>query len=217
MVAFFIPKFCRGGRKSADRRGSDPRDKSVAEKGIPMKREFLQNLKVGEEALPKEVIDAIMEENGRDVTAAKVAAVKPYADYDDIKRERDDLKAKQGDGMVDGKSAQQWKDAHDQAVADHQKELAGVKFQSVLDNSITAAKGKSAKAITALLDLDALRDSEDQQVAITAALEELKKDSGYLFDTEGTPPPYARGTGTGNPPPAAPETLAGALRERYDK
>ena len=35
-----------------------------------MKREFLQNLKVGEEALSKEVIDAIMEENGRDIAKA---------------------------------------------------------------------------------------------------------------------------------------------------
>ena len=40
-----------------------------------MKCEFLQNLKVGEEALPKEVIDAIMEENGRDITKAKTDAV----------------------------------------------------------------------------------------------------------------------------------------------
>ena len=45
-----------------------------------MKREFLQNFKVGEESLPKEVIDAIMAENGRDIQAAKDAAVKPYAD-----------------------------------------------------------------------------------------------------------------------------------------
>ena len=36
-----------------------------------MKREFLQNLKVGETALTKEVIDAIMAENGRDIEAAK--------------------------------------------------------------------------------------------------------------------------------------------------
>ena len=182
-----------------------------------MKREFLQNLKVGEEALPKEVIDAIMEENGRDITAAKTAAVKNYADYDAIKEERDKLKAQQNDGMVEGKTAQQWKDAHDQAVADHQKELAGVKFQGVLDNSIVAARGKSAKAITAMLDLDTLRESEDQQAAINAALEELKKESGYLFEEEGTPPPYAPGTGKNNPSPAAPTTLAGALREKYDK
>lgn len=183
-----------------------------------MKREFLQNLKVGEEALPKEVIDAIMDENGRDITAAKAAAVKPYADYEDIKKERDNLLAQQSDGTVEGKTAQQWKDAHDQAVAGHQKELEGVKFQGVLDNAIVAARGRNAKAITAMLDLDALRESEDQQAAINAALEDLKKESGYLFEEEGTPPPYAGGTGAnGRQPTAAQETLVDALRERMSK
>lgn len=36
-----------------------------------MKREFLQNFKVGDQPLPKDVIDAIMEENGWDIEAAK--------------------------------------------------------------------------------------------------------------------------------------------------
>ena len=179
-----------------------------------MKREFLQNLKVGEEALPKEVIDAIMAENGRDIEAAKTAAVKPYADYDDIKAENQRLKDQQAEGTVDGKTAAQWKEAHDQAVSNHQKELEGIKFQGVLDSAISAAKGRNAKAITALLDVEALRGSENQEEAIKSALEVLKKDSGYLFDTEAAPPPYALGTGTGKQPPAAPETLAGALREK---
>ena len=180
-----------------------------------MKREFLQNLKVGEEALPKEVIDAIMVENGRDIEAAKAAAVKPYADYNDIKAENQRLKDNPAEATVEGKTAAQWKDAHDQAVSNHQKELEGIKFQGVLDSAITAAKGRNTKAITALLDVDALRESEDQQKAINEALEGLKKDNGFLFDTEGTPPPYAPGTGAGKQPPAAPETLAGALRERF--
>ena len=182
-----------------------------------MKREFLQNLKVGEETLPKEVIDAIMDENGRDITKAKADAVKPYSDYEDIKEERDTLRDRQAEGTVDGKTAMQWKEAHDQAVSDHQKELDGIKFQSVLDSAITAAKGKNAKAITALLDVEALRGSEDQQKAITAALEGLKKDSGYLFDGEGAPPPYSAGAGTGKQTPTSAESLAGALRERYSK
>lgn len=178
-----------------------------------MKREFLRNLKVAEQPLPEEVIDLIMAEAGRDLENAK----KPYADYDDIKKERDTLLAQQSDGTVEGKTAQQWKDAHDQAVAGHQKELAGVKFQGVLDNAIVAARGRNAKAITAMLDLDTLRESEDQQAAIKTALEELKKESGYLFEDAGTPPPYAPGPGVGNPSPAAPATLAGALHEKYDK
>lgn len=37
-----------------------------------MKREFLQNLKVAGESLPKDVIDAIMEENGRDIQNGKI-------------------------------------------------------------------------------------------------------------------------------------------------
>jgi hypothetical protein len=180
-----------------------------------MKREFLQNLKVGEEALPKEVIDAIMAENGRDITAAKEAAVKPYADYQTIKEENERLKNQQGDALVDGKSAQQWKEAHDKLVTDHKNELDGIKFQNTLDAAITGAKGKNSKAITALLDVEALRGSEDQQTAINAALEALKKDSGYLFEEETTPPPYARNTGVGNPPPEKAGSLADALREKF--
>ena len=183
-----------------------------------MKREFLQNLKVGEEALPKEVIDAIMEENGRDITKAKADAVKPYSNYEDIKTELDKLKAQQGDSTVDGKTAAQWKEAHDTAVADHQKELDGIKFQVVLDSAITAAKGRNPKAITALLDVEALKGSEDQQKAINAALEDLKKESGYLFDEGGTPPPYSPGAGTQTQnPTSSVGSLADALREKYSK
>ena len=191
-----------------------------------MKREFLQNLKVGEEALPKEVIDAIMDENGRDIEKAKTDAVKPYADYEDTKKDLATANAtikqlqQQQDGqMVDGKTAQQWKEAHDKLVTDHKSELDGIKFQNVLDTAITAAKGRNAKAITAMLDVEALRGSEDQQKAINAALEALKKESGYLFDTEGTPPPYSAGAGAGNGgnPPALTSSLAGALREKFGK
>ena len=46
-----------------------------------MKREFLQNFKVGDQPLSKEIIDEIMAENGRDIETAK----KPFADYDTIK------------------------------------------------------------------------------------------------------------------------------------
>ena len=48
-----------------------------------MKREFLQNFKIDDQALPKEVIDAIMEENSRDIESVK----KTFADYDTIKEQ----------------------------------------------------------------------------------------------------------------------------------
>lgn len=186
-----------------------------------MKREFLANLKVGDQPLPKEIIDTILDENSRDIGATKAQ----YADYDDLKGQLStanntiaQLQAQQqGDGLVDGKNAQQWKDAHDQAVAAHKKELEGVNFQHTLNAAITGARGKNTKAITALLDVDALRESEDQPKAINDALEALKKENGYLFDSDKLPPRYAPNTGVGAPPPEKPATLADALRERFTK
>ena len=58
-----------------------------------MKREFLQNFRVGEQPLSKEIIDAIMEENGKDINAAKAAAIKPYAGFDAVVEENERLKA----------------------------------------------------------------------------------------------------------------------------
>ena len=186
-----------------------------------MKTEFLQNLKVGDQPLPKEVIDAIMAENGRDIEAAK----KPYADYDTIKKQLKDAQTTlqgiqdQGTDLETArKNAQDWEKKYNDAVTAHQQELADRDFHQNLDGKITAAKGKNAKAIKALLDLDALKGSKNQEADITAALEALKKNSGYLFDTEGTPPPYSRGAGTQVTPPAgAANSLAGALREKYSK
>ena len=42
-----------------------------------------------------------------------------------------------------------------------------------------------------LLDVETLRSSKDQDKDIGAALDALQKDSGYLFESAETPPPYA--------------------------
>ena len=168
-----------------------------------MKAEFLQNFKVGEAPLPNEVVEAILAENSRDVEAAK----KPFADYESIKAQlataTEGLKAFQGVDVKDlqGQVAKLTKDLADQAEA-HKQQLADLAFDGALKDAITAARGRSAKAIRALLDVDALKASKDQSADIKSALEALKKDSGYLFDTGETPPPYAAGTGTGGGRPA---------------
>ena len=182
-----------------------------------MKRDFLQNLKAGEQALPKEVIYAIMDENGRDIEAAK----KPFADYDTIKQQLadanktiEDFKNMDVDGI--NKAADEWKAKFEQAERDHAAKLADMEFDSLLSGAVSTAKGKNAKAIRALLDVDALKASKNQSDDIKAALEALKKDSGYLFEDDQTPPPYAPGPGkTQVINQDAASSLAGALRERY--
>ena len=163
-----------------------------------MKREFLLNFKVAGAQLPAEVIDAIMAENGRDIEAAK----KPFADYDSIRDQlqtaKDSLKAFEGMDVqkLQGQIAQLQADLAAKDAA-HQTELANMAFDRALDDAITGAKGRNSKAIKALLDLEALKGSKNQANDITAALEGLKKDSGYLFEDAGTPPPYSAGAGTG--------------------
>lgn len=162
-----------------------------------MKAEFLQNFKVGDAPLPQEVVDAILAENARDIEAAK----KPFADYESLKDQlrtaAEGLKAFEG---VDVKDLQGQVARLKQAMADkeaeHQAQLDGLAFDHMLGEAIAAARGRSGKAIRALLEVDALKASRNQAADIKAALEELKKNSGYLFEQE-APPPYAPGTGTG--------------------
>lgn len=182
-----------------------------------MKREFLQNLASG--ALSKEMIDAIMAENGRDIETAKAA----FADYDAIKQQ-----LAQAQETITGfealdiegirQAAKGWEDKYNQAVSEHQKQLADLSFEGALENAIAASKGRNAKAITALLELDALKESANPKEAITQALEALKRDSAYLFDETPAAPPYAWGTGAYVPAEErSPETLAGALREKFER
>lgn len=100
---------------------------------------------------------------------------------------------------------------------EHQTEIANMEFEGRLFGAIANAKGKSAKAISALLDLDALKASKNQETDIKDALDKLREDSGYLFEEDNPPPPYASGTGTDPVGGKNNTSLVGALRERYSK
>jgi hypothetical protein len=93
-------------------------------------------------------------------------------------------------------SAEQYKADAAKAKQDADARVAAVQFDAALDGAITAAHGRSAKAIKALLDLDALKDSKDLSKDAPAALETLKKDNGYLFEPAAASLPYADGTGS---------------------
>jgi len=174
-----------------------------------MKREFLLEFKVNDQPLPKEVIDAIMAENGRDIQKVKAN----FADYADIKEALSKL---QQDQSCE-EAAKAWEEKYNQEVEEHKAEIARMTFEKALSEGIVKARGRNAKAIAALLDMDALQESENQPDAIEAALETLKKENRYLFEGD-VPPPYARGTGAWNgAQDKSPTTLAGALREKFER
>lgn len=178
-----------------------------------MKRDFLLGLQVGDSALPKEVIDAIMAENGRDIQKVRAG----FADYDAVKEELEALRQTAQEAQTHKESAQAWEEKYNRAVEEHTQQLDALRFQNRLDGAILRAKGRSPKAICALLDLEILQASEDQPRAIEEALTELKKTSGYLFDAEPAPY-YARGTGAWQgAQDKSPTTLAGALKEKFER
>lgn len=107
-------------------------------------------------------------------------------DFDAITRERDE-----------------WKRKHDENQQKYQQEQEEREFNSALESAITEAKGKNAKAITALLDLEKLRSSKNRDKDIKAALDAMRTESGYLFDDNGGAPhftgPKGNNGGGGNP------------------
>lgn len=77
----------------------------------------------------------------------------------------------------------------------HEDELADRDFNDLLKDSIASVKGKNAKAIMALLDVDTLKASNNQKEDVAAALKALTEaeDSKMLFGE-----PEANPVGTGN-------------------
>lgn len=91
----------------------------------------------------------------------------------------------------------EWQRKHNELVENHKRETEEREFNEILSAAITDAKGKSPKAITALLDLDKLRSSRNQEKDIKAALDALRTDSGYLFDDNGGAPTFTDPNGNG--------------------
>lgn len=123
-----------------------------------MQRKFLEDL-----GLEKEVIDKIMTENGNDINNAKSK----------LEAERDSYKS-----QFETVSADLAK-----KDTEYNAKIADMEFNSVLDNAITSSKAKNSKAVKALLDLETLKSSKNQPEDIKTALEKIKSENDYLFES----------------------------------
>ena len=119
-------------------------------------------------------------------------------DFDAITRERDE-----------------WKKKHDEAVASHQKEQEDREFNESLSAAISEAKGRNPKAIAALLDMDKLRGSRNQQSDIKAALDALRTENGYLFEDNGGAPRFTD-PNSSNPTPGKRYTMGEVMKMKNE-
>ena len=104
--------------------------------------------------------------------------------------------------------------AQEAILQQHQQVLGKVQFDAMLERTVTAAGSRSVKAAVALLDTAALQQADDPAAAAQEAVNQLKKDSAWLFESQ-VSAPYAPGTGTGSFTAPEPKTLAEALKAKF--
>ena len=137
----------------------------------------------------------VPEDKKKDFEKAVLENYKTVADYDkqtdkitsltdQLNTVKEDMKKFEG---VDPEALKNQISELNQKLADkdteYQNQIADRDFQDMLKNAIAEAKGKNAKAITALLDVEALKASKNQANDVAAALKTLSEaeDSKMLF------------------------------------
>ena len=144
-----------------------------------MKRKFLEEM-----GLTKEQVDSIMAENGSDIEAAK-------GELETVKAELEQTKTQlqEANTTIDGfkdydqvkAQVEEYKTEYERSKVEYETKITDMQFGAALESAITAAGGRNAKAVKALLDVDALKASKNQEADIKAAIEACQKDNGYLF------------------------------------
>lgn len=71
-----------------------------------------------------------------------------------------------------------------QKDSDYQAKIADMEFNSVLNGAISASGARNATALKALLDVDKLKTSKNQAEDIKTAIEVVKTENDYLFESK---------------------------------
>ena len=155
----------------------------AADKKEAFQKDLFANYKSVAELAKKD--DRIKELEGQvsTIQTGLAEANKKLESYKDVNV--DDLK---------GQISKLTKDLTDKEAA-WQAKVDGMEFNGTIEKAISGAKGKNAKAIMALMDMETLKKSTNRDADVKAAIEAVKKDNDYLFETEPTPGQYAGGTG----------------------
>lgn len=160
-----------------------------------MKREFLKGL-----GLEKETIDSIMEENGKDIEAAKgdlksleskISTLE--SDNTDLKKQVEDrdsqletLKNSTGDVEAMKTQIADLQKANKDAAESHAAEIKQMKIDAAINSALTTAKAKNVKAVKALLELGDNVDIDESGVVkgLDEAIKKLQSadDSKFLFE-----------------------------------
>ncbi len=152
-----------------------------------MKREFLKNL-----GLADDIIDKIMDENGKDINAEKAradTAELTVTDLQDQIKERDkdiaDLKKSSTDNADLTKKYEDLQAKYKTDTEALETKLAEQKLDAAINVAIVNAKGKNPITIKALLDYEKLSLKDGKVEGLN--LDDIKKSDPYLFESDDAP------------------------------
>lgn len=167
-----------------------------------MKREDVKKQIPG---ITEEQLNWVMQANGEDINREKSAAAALQTQLDNanaqLKTAQDGLKA------FDGKKKPEEYEAElTKLKADMKAQAEGFAFDNALDAAIMGKKGRSVKAVRALLDVDALKGSTDRSTDIAKALDEAAKANPWAFGEDGAAGVAVVSTGAEHGAPPANES-----------
>lgn len=154
-----------------------------------MKRKFLEDM-----GFTKEQVDQIMTENGNDITREQGVANTYKTQLEDVQGK---LRAFDGVDVKDlqGKITALTNDLNT-TKSTYESQISDMQFTAAIEGKVSALKPRNTKAVMALLDVESLKKSKNQDTDINTALEALKKDNGYLFEESKVNPRVVTGTQT---------------------
>ncbi|EPQ9259562.1 phage scaffolding protein [Listeria monocytogenes] len=151
-----------------------------------MQREYLKGL-----GLEDEVINKVMAENGKDITAAKQQLSEVEAERDGLKsqltqrdKDIDDLKKDSGTSEELKKQIEDLQQKNTDLESNYQAEIAETKKNSAIELALASAKAKNPKAVRALLDNDKLELTDEGLKGLDEQLGALQESDAYLFAQE---------------------------------
>lgn len=167
-----------------------------------MKREDVKKQIPG---ITEEQLNWVMQANGEDINREKSAATALQTQLDNanaqLKTAQDGLKA------FDGKKKPEEYEAElTKLKADMKAQAEGFAFDNALDAAIMGKKGRSVKAVRALLDVDALKGSTDRSTDIAKALDDAAKANPWAFGEDGAAGVAVVSTGAEHGAPPANES-----------
>ena len=132
--------------------------------GKTLAGDYIPKGKFNELSESKKVVDKALEDANKTLEELK----KNAGLSDEYKKQIDELKA------ANGKAQEEYK-----------AQLKQLKLDTAIDNALTAAKARNAKAVKALLDTGKIVMTDDGTVAgIKEQLDSIVKENPYLFDTD---------------------------------